>query len=87
MNLNLLVFRVDIPYLDELTKIQRRKINFMNRFKYAEHIFFCSCLEFGRFYIKVQNKRSKVHLSEDFILILCDERKPLRTQLQVQSET
>ena len=29
----------------ELSKIQRKKINFINRTKYAEEMFFCFCID------------------------------------------
>jgi len=34
----------------ELTKIQRKKINFMNRLKYAEHKIFCICIDVYKMY-------------------------------------
>ena len=34
----------------ELTKIQGKKINFINRLKYAEHKIFCICIEVYKIY-------------------------------------
>ena len=43
LNMNLVVFHVDIfnKTKKELSKIQRKRINFINRLKYAEHKIFC----------------------------------------------
>ena len=34
----------------ELTKIQRKKINFINRLKYAEYKIFCICIDVYKIY-------------------------------------
>ena len=34
----------------ELSKIQRKKINFINRLKYAEQKMFCICIDFYKIY-------------------------------------
>ena len=34
----------------QLSKIQRKKINFINRLKYAEHKIFCICLDSNKIY-------------------------------------
>ena len=43
LNMNLVVFHVDKfnKTKKELPKIQRKRINFINRLKYAEHKIFC----------------------------------------------
>ena len=34
----------------ELSKIQRKKLNFINRLKYGEQKFFCNCIEVYKIY-------------------------------------
>ena len=39
-----------IKQINELTKIQRKRINFINRIKYAEHKIFCICVDVYEIY-------------------------------------
>ena len=34
-----------IKQKNELTKVQRKRLNFINRLKYAEHKIFCICIK------------------------------------------
>ena len=53
MNMNILASHVDITSINEkneLSKIQRKKINFINRLKYAEQKIFCICIDSYKIY-------------------------------------
>ena len=52
MNMNLLVFDVDSIYLKKVQTLLNttKKINFINRLKYAAHKFFCICIDVYKIY-------------------------------------